>query len=312
MSESNIVPIKDLFLPGLEPTTLEERAQRIRDLVAVTRGCILEIGRQLIAAREDPNLADRIIWQAWLKDEFGWKESTAYKYISVAKAFLVGITGKSNSEPKTVTLNAMYVLASDDISTETRAAALTRAEAGETITKTKAEEMVQAARQDLAKQVREELRKEHEAAIKTAVKAAVETAAGEIRDLRDELDQRDADEAEPSLDRAIEILLQLTKRKRPSAAMLHALATEFNQPLTFAGKTYPPTDPETAKKATQDMAKSGEFSRHLAYFADEVLPPAELLKIIPPFMLGGKGGARLKDNIRAVQEWLRGFTRLLG
>jgi hypothetical protein len=46
---------------------LPERAQRIRDLVGVARTCIIEIGRELIAASDEVPHGE---WGAWLAKEF--------------------------------------------------------------------------------------------------------------------------------------------------------------------------------------------------------------------------------------------------
>jgi Protein of unknown function (DUF3102) len=74
--------------------SLPERAQRIRDLVGTARVCIIEIGRELHAARGQ--IHGERQWEDWLDTEFGWSDPTAKKYISVAKLF---------GSPSTVTSN---------------------------------------------------------------------------------------------------------------------------------------------------------------------------------------------------------------
>jgi hypothetical protein len=64
--------------------SLPERAQRIRDLVGTARTCIIEIGRELIAAKTTVAHGD---WLPWIEDEFGWKERTAENYMMVARKF---------------------------------------------------------------------------------------------------------------------------------------------------------------------------------------------------------------------------------
>jgi hypothetical protein len=78
-------------------------ARRIRSLVAVTRGCIIEVGRELAASRfsclqpmrtgagvlyayNTGTLLDRGYGNQSGVAEFGWTEDTAQRYMRVAKA----------------------------------------------------------------------------------------------------------------------------------------------------------------------------------------------------------------------------------
>ena len=64
--------------------TLDERANRIRQLSAdVTRG-IIEIGFELIAAKEE---IGRGGWTEWLQKEFEWTDRTARNFMAVAQRF---------------------------------------------------------------------------------------------------------------------------------------------------------------------------------------------------------------------------------
>lgn len=64
--------------------TLEERANRIRKLSAdVARG-IIEIGRELIAAKEQVGHGN---WANWLKENFDWKERAARNFMAIANRF---------------------------------------------------------------------------------------------------------------------------------------------------------------------------------------------------------------------------------
>jgi hypothetical protein len=64
--------------------SLPQRAERIRSLVNVARGCIIEIGRELIAAKSEVEHGE---WLNWLKDEFGWGHATASNYMNAADKF---------------------------------------------------------------------------------------------------------------------------------------------------------------------------------------------------------------------------------
>jgi hypothetical protein len=69
-----------------DAVTLDERAQRIRDLVGVARVCIIEIGRELIAAKGKVAHGE---WLPWLDAEFGWSEDKAHRFMRVARAFQI-------------------------------------------------------------------------------------------------------------------------------------------------------------------------------------------------------------------------------
>ena len=72
----------------------------------------------------------------WLDQEFGWKQSTAYNYMSVAER-MPDFQGLGN-----VTREALYLLAGPSVPDEMRQTAIDRAEAGERITKAEAEAML--------------------------------------------------------------------------------------------------------------------------------------------------------------------------
>jgi len=46
-------------------------------VVEVARGCIIEIGRELIEAKKG---VPHGRWLPWLEDEFGWSDRTARNY----------------------------------------------------------------------------------------------------------------------------------------------------------------------------------------------------------------------------------------
>jgi hypothetical protein len=116
---------------------LAHRAQRIRDFVGTARTCIIEIGRELIAAKEELNHGE---WLPWLDKEFGWTEMTATRYMRVAGAF------KSNTMLDfgvvSIDRGALYALAAPDVPQAARDQAVERAEAGEHITKAESERII--------------------------------------------------------------------------------------------------------------------------------------------------------------------------
>jgi hypothetical protein len=117
--------------------SLPERAQRIRELVGTARLCILEIGRELIAAKATVVHGE---WLGWLKDEFGWSDETARKYMRVAEAFQ--IPTKLEFAGLTIDATAFYALSAPDVPPEACAEAVERAEDGEHISKADAETLI--------------------------------------------------------------------------------------------------------------------------------------------------------------------------
>jgi len=109
--------------------TLSQRADRIRSLVNVARGCIIEISRELIEAKQD---IPHGYWLPWLEREFGWTEDTAQRYMRVANAFQ--IPQRAVFEDLAIDATALYALAAPDVSQAARDAAIEQAEAGEHIT----------------------------------------------------------------------------------------------------------------------------------------------------------------------------------
>ncbi len=67
-----------------EIVTLEQRADKIRKLIAdVSRGMI-EIGHELIAAKAEVGHGN---WATWLKENFEWTQQTANNFMRVAERF---------------------------------------------------------------------------------------------------------------------------------------------------------------------------------------------------------------------------------
>jgi hypothetical protein len=104
-------------------------------LVGVARTCIIEIGRELIAAKAAVLHGQ---WLPWLKVEFGWSDSTAQNYMAVARKFPT----LGNMTSITIDATALYALSAPDVPQEARVEAVSRAEDGEHISKADAEAMI--------------------------------------------------------------------------------------------------------------------------------------------------------------------------
>lgn len=67
-----------------EEITLTQRADRIRSLQADVQRGIIQIGEELIAAKEQIGHGN---WSHWLDKEFAWSERTARRFMAVAERF---------------------------------------------------------------------------------------------------------------------------------------------------------------------------------------------------------------------------------
>lgn len=87
-----------------EIVTLDQRAARIRKLSADVQRGIIEIGNELIAAKAEIGHGN---WSEWLKNELGWAQRTATRFMAVARRF-----GKlaNVGQFKSATLQAMLAL----------------------------------------------------------------------------------------------------------------------------------------------------------------------------------------------------------
>lgn len=94
--------------PAAETVTLEERANRIRQLQADVQRGIIAIGFELIAAKKEIGHGG---WADWLKNNFDWTQQTANRFMRVSERF-----GKLNNvvQFKPSTLQAMLALPEGD------------------------------------------------------------------------------------------------------------------------------------------------------------------------------------------------------
>jgi Protein of unknown function (DUF3102) len=113
--------------------SLPERAQRIRDLVGTARICIIEVGRELIAAKAEVAHGD---WLPWLDQEFGWSEDTAQNYMRIARGF------PQIPKASVFTGEALTALSAPNVPQSVRDEAVARAEDGEHISKADAEALI--------------------------------------------------------------------------------------------------------------------------------------------------------------------------
>ena len=101
-------PITIDLAPAFDVVTLEERADRIRQLQADVQRGIIDIGFELIAAKKEIGHGG---WADWLASNFDWTQQTANRFMRVSERF-----GKLNNvvQFKPSTLQAMLALPAGD------------------------------------------------------------------------------------------------------------------------------------------------------------------------------------------------------
>jgi len=215
--------------------SLPERAQRIRDLVGVARTCIIEIGRELIAAKAEVAHGG---WLDWIDSEFGWKERTAENYMLVARKFasVADFTGL------TIDATALYALSAPDVPQEARDEAIERAEDGEHISKADAEALIVAAMQ--------------------AERTKFEAIIAELQASAEATD----DAAALDIPTIVDHLCKATGRKKLKPAQFQHLACILGSAITDGSKVYPPSTMEESRQAEERLRVSAPAMRALEYF----------------------------------------------
>lgn len=112
---------------------VQDHATAIRDLMRQAVEPISEIGRRLIECKQ---VLGHGKWKKWLDREFQWSQDTAERFMSVVR-----ITDQIPHGAE-FDKSALYILANEKTPEEAVKEARERAAGGETITKAKAEEIV--------------------------------------------------------------------------------------------------------------------------------------------------------------------------
>jgi hypothetical protein len=256
--------------------SLPERAQRIRDLVGTARLCILEIGRELIAAKA---MLAHGEWLPWLKDEFGWPARTGQAYMAVAEAFKSA--SLAHFDGLTIDATALYALSAPDVPQEARDAAIEQAEDGERITKADAEALITEALQ--AERVKFE-----------AIVAELQAAA-----------EADPDAA-PDVPMLVEQLCQATGRKKLKPAQFQHLACILGTAITDGSKVYPPSSLEESQEAEERLRISAPALRALEYFL-AAPDPDVVIDALRPFQAD-----TARRCVAVAGSWLRNLEAHLG
>lgn len=115
-------------------TVVLQRTTEIKSLIHCTALNRIEIGQKLIDVKERLGHGE---FRKWLKAEFSWGVTTAWKQMKVAQAFKCSLCEHLDIAP-----SAFYLLTASSTSEQAREEALERARAGETITPSIAEAIV--------------------------------------------------------------------------------------------------------------------------------------------------------------------------
>ena len=256
--------------------TLPERAQRIRDLVGTARLCIIEIGRELIAAKK---MVAHGGWLPWIDREFGWSEPTAQRYMQVARAFQ--IPQREGFERLTIDATALYALSAPDVPQEARDEAVERAEDGDHVTLAQADALIAEALQA-------------ERAKFEAIVADLQAAA-----------EADPDAA-PDVPMLVEQLCQATGRKKLKPAQFQHLACILGTAITDGSKVYPPSSLEESQEAEERLRISAPALRALEYFL-AAPDPDVVIDALRPFQAD-----TARRCVAVAGSWLRNLEAHLG
>jgi len=293
------LPVPAFLTPAVP---LPQRAQRIRDLVSVARGCIIEVGHELIAAKAELVHGE---WLPWLDQEFGWSEAAAQRYMQVARAFQ--IPQAEGFKGLTIDATALYALSAPDVPQEARDEAVARAEAGEHVTKREAEEMVAKARAEQQQQLEDKLRAgieayqaEEEGRTKAAIKEATtklrddkKALAAKIKEIRDAQEQAisDPEKLAKFMARAIGV-------PKLTGQHYQLLAQILGRGFAVGNKTYSPQSPEELRRQEEAMRMASSVAEAVRELAGAP-PPESLLASCYPVQR-----ALIREKLDDVMAWV--------
>lgn len=112
---------------------VQARTSEIKALVKRAAQDIIDIGQKLVEVKDRLDFGQ---FQDWLGSEFGWSASTARRFMRVAEKF-------QNVQIERFGSSALYLLSADNTPEPARDEAIERAEAGERITYSTAQDIVE-------------------------------------------------------------------------------------------------------------------------------------------------------------------------
>jgi len=280
-----------------ELTVVEaERLEVIaREIEGIQAQAIIQIGAKLVEAQAVfKHRRDVHGFGGWVDSRLSFKQATAYRMIAVHQKF----GAESVSLGDTFEKHALYALAGPGVPQEARDEALTRAEAGEHITKADAEEMVAKA---VAASVAEAIA-EAEANQQEAIEAAIAEATEELADDKEALEAeikkiRAEARKKTDLPKLVDTACRLLKIKKLTGLQYHHLAQLLGQAISVNGTRYLPLSSEQIKENEDRMRVASTVSEAVGVLAGAP-PPAALLAVCYPVQR-----LRIAQRMDAVIAW---------
>lgn len=305
-----------LFAPMPPEPELEAffaaHAEAIRVLARRTARDIVEIGHRLIVVKEKKDYGE---WLSWLKAEFGWTNRTAENYMNVADAFKGRIESLSNLQ---INLEALYLLARDEFA-DVRDTVIEHASQDERITKAKAAELIEAAREEARAEANIDQRKVIELAVaeyrerqapllETAIREATSRLTDNNQALADEIERLKGTRQTPdvaAIAEMIRLALQ-SKAKRLTDAQYVLLAQILGHSIAVGRKRYEPVSQEMVQQNLEMLRITSRISEALEALAGAP-PPADVIAVAYPSQL-----SMHRRLCPPLVEWLNQYVQLLG
>jgi len=292
-------------------TILDRRADKIRALIIATRQNIIEIGRELIAAKAEVPHGQ---WETWLENEFGWEKSntSARNFMRVAdmvsKQQTSAVLGISFDFNSLAISNEVYIyLAMKNTPQSVRDEALKRAAEGEKITKAKIDDMIAAAVAEERKRADEK----HRVDLEKASEAAKQQAAKNENELALLKQARDANKRE---------IEKLKEQLKTTSASTRATFQKQLESMEAQNRRLT----RTISKQEKELAELQKKSRHIEVFVIELMQglreaKAKLITVETKIQAVADNKEQLskvtRQDIRAVcremYNMLEGYTKQL-
>jgi Protein of unknown function (DUF3102) len=294
--------ISNLSTGIVDLPTLDELADRIRGMVTTARTCIIEIGRELIAAKARTGHGG---WLKWIEAEFGWADETARKYMRVAEAFQIPTT--LGFDGITIDAVALYTLAKPDVPVAARAEAVVRAKTGEEITLAKARKMAEAAKAEAKRELRAEYQDKRDAANaaqKEAIDKLTQRFSTNKERLQFEINKLKEGKKQPGVPEAIAMFCKILGKTKLSEGQYRLLAQILGTSVNDGKTIHSPISDEQARKDDAALKVSGPAVRALEYFPTAPTPAEVWASLVPA------QAANARKNAAAAADWLAEFNRL--
>jgi hypothetical protein len=134
MSDIELATAFDYAPLGNSAETVKAIAKSINQKMRTTAGAIIAIGRELRTAK---GILGASVFGHWIEAEFGFTDRTARNYIAVVTQL-----GEYEDRISSIPASTLYLLASQSVPQEAIETVIARTEAGETVTREEAREII--------------------------------------------------------------------------------------------------------------------------------------------------------------------------